>query len=263
MMRPAAIVEGQPVQSLPPDLYVPPDALRVLFEAFEGPLDLLLYLIKRQSFDVLKLPITLVTEQYMQYIEMMHKLRLDVAAEYLAMAALLAEIKSRMLLPRPPQDEDEDEDEADPRAELIRRLLAYQQFRQAAAAIDRMQRLERDIFEVHADASGLPGEKKYPRVTLQTICLAFQDAVRKAARRSNYRILREPLSVRDRMTVILSRVAGAARVPFSRCFTAEEGRGGVVVSFVAVLEMLRAGVIEVVQAEACGPIYLRMRSTRA
>lgn len=256
--KPVALVAGQPVQILPADLYVPPDALQVFLEAFEGPLDLLLYLVKRQNIDVLKLPVTLVTEQYMQYVNLMHRLRLDIASDYMVMAALLAEIKSRMLLPRQQQEEDED----DPRAELALRLLEYQQFKQAAAAINDLQRMERDIFAVRAYTSNLHAEKKYPQVGLQTLLVAFQDVVHRTEHRNSYCIQREPMPVHDRMTIILLQVSGNELVPFSRCFMSEEGRGGIIASFIAVLEMLRSGVIETLQTEAYGQIYLRAASVR-
>ncbi len=251
-----AVVEGRFLHSAPEDLYIPPNALYVFLEAFEGPLDLLLYLIKRQNIDILKLPITPITEQYIQYIEMMREFHLEIAAEYLAMAALLAEIKSRMLLPQPRQDEDE----KDPRAELIRRLLEYQRFKQAADSIGVMQRMEKDTFEVGADTSDLLVEKVYPEVKLETILMAFQDALRKADLYRSHHIKREPLSIRERMTIILSLVSTTELIPFSQCFMSEEGRSGIVVSLLSLLEMLRSGIIEVVQTESYGQIYLRASS---
>jgi len=255
---PFAVVDGEPVTALPQDLYIPPYALQVFLEAFEGPLDLLLYLIRRQNIDILDIPIAEITQQYVQYIEMMTELQLELAGEYLVMAAMLAEIKSRMLLPRP---EAEEEDEDDPRAELVRRLQEYERYKKAAQDISDLPRLERDTFVANADAPERKVVTKLPDVTLKELLLAFHDVLKRAEMFSNLHLQREPLSVRQRMSEILTRINANAFSGFADLFDPEEGRMGVAVTFIAILELLRESVIEVVQAEEYSAIHIRAASS--
>jgi len=255
---PFAVVDGEPVTTLPQDLYIPPYALQVFLEAFEGPLDLLLYLIRRQNIDILDIPIAEITKQYVQYIELMHEMQLELAGEYLVMAAMLAEIKSRMLLPRP---ETEEEDEDDPRAELVRRLQEYERFKQAAQDISDLPRLERDVFVAQADAPERKIVQKLPDITLKELLLAFHDVLRRAEMFSNLHMSREPLSVRQRMSEILTRIKAGSFTGFAELFDPEEGRMGVAVTFIAILELLRESVIEVVQSDAFAPLHVRAASS--
>ncbi|SEQ21158.1 condensin subunit ScpA [Ectothiorhodospira magna] len=248
---PLAIVRGEPLTLVPRDLYIPPDALEVFLETFEGPLDLLLYLIKRQNLDILDIPIAEITRQYMGYIELMQEMRLELAAEYLLMAAMLAEIKSRMLLPRSTTVEDE----VDPRAELVRRLQEYEQFRQAAQDLDDLPRLERDIFLATLAPPPLKKERPLPEVGLDELLLALSEVLQRMDLFTHHQIRREPLSVRERMSRVLEAL-GSGPVPFVTLFSPEEGRPGVVVTFLAVLELLKAHLVELVQAELFAPIYL-------
>jgi len=253
---PFAVVEGQPVTELPRDLYIPPQALEVFLEAFEGPLDMLLYLIRRQNLDILDIPIAEITRQYMRYIELMQVLQLELAGEYLLMAATLAEVKSRMLLPR--MGNVESAEEADPRAELVRRLQEYERFKRAAEGIDRMPRLERDTWVASADLVDRKIVRMPPQVTLQEMLVAFQDVLSRSDMFAHHHVQREPLSVRQRMTDVLASLTANAFVDFVRLFRAEEGRRGVTVTFVAVLELLREGLIEIAQAEAYAPLHVRL-----
>jgi segregation and condensation protein A len=255
---PFAVVDGEPVTTLPQDLYIPPYALQVFLEAFEGPLDLLLYLIRRQNIDVLDIPIAEITKQYVQYIELMKEMQLELAGEYLLMAAMLAEIKSRMLLPRPQVEED---DEDDPRAELVRRLQEYERFKKAAQDISDLPRLERDTFVVNAEAPERKVVTQLPDITLKELLLAFHDVLKRAEMFSNLHMQREPLSVRQRMSEILARINASDFTGFADLFDAEEGRMGVAVTFLAILELLRETVIEVVQAEEYSPLHIRVAST--
>lgn len=255
---PFAVVDGEPVTALPQDLYIPPYALQVFLEAFEGPLDLLLYLIRRQNIDILDIPIAEITRQYVQYIELMKEMQLELAGEYLVMAAMLAEIKSRMLLPRP---EAEDEDEEDPRAELVRRLQEYERFKKAAQDISDLPRLERDIFVAQIDAPERKVVTKLPDVTMKELLLAFHDVLRRAEMFSNLHLQREPLSVRQRMSEILTRIRASSFTDFSDLFDPEEGRMGVAVTFIAILELLKESIIEVVQADEYAPLHVRAAST--
>jgi segregation and condensation protein A len=256
---PFAVVDGEPVTTLPQDLYIPPYALQVFLEAFEGPLDLLLYLIRRQNIDVLDIPIAEITKQYVQYIDLMDELQLELAGEYLLMAAMLAEIKSRMLLPRP-QTEDEDE-EADPRAELVRRLQEYERFKKAAQDLSDLPRLDRDTFLVNAEAPERKVVTQLPDITLKELLLAFHDVLKRAEMYSNLHLQREPLSVRQRMSEILTRITINDFTGFADLFDPKEGRMGVAVTFLAILELLREAVIEVVQAEEFSPLHIRAAST--
>ncbi len=255
---PFAVVAGEPVTQLPQDLYIPPYALQVFLEAFEGPLDLLLYLIRRQNIDVLDIPIAEITRQYVEYIELMKEIQLDLAGEYLLMAAMLAEIKSRMLLPRA---ENEEEDEEDPRAELIRRLQEYERFKMAADDLSTMPRLERDVFVADVVAPERKVVTKLPDVTLKELLLSFHDVLKRAEMFSNLHLLRDPLSVRQRMSEILTRLKTNTFSSFGELFDPEEGRMGVAVTFVAILELLRESTIDVVQAEAYAPLHVRAASS--
>jgi len=253
---PFAVVEGQPITEMPRDLYIPPQALEIFLEAFEGPLDMLLYLIRRQNLDILDIPIAEITRQYMRYIELMQVLQLELAGEYLLMAATLAEVKSRMLLPR--VGSDDAAEEADPRAELVRRLQEYERFKRAAENIDRMPRLDRDTWVASAELVDRKVVRMAPRVTLQEMLVAFQDVLSRSDMFAHHHVQREPLSVRQRMTDILSALTSNAFVDFVRLFTPEEGRRGVTVTFVAILELLREGLIELVQSEAYAPLHVRL-----
>ena len=255
---PFAVVDGEPVTELPQDLYIPPYALKVFLEAFEGPLDLLLYLIRRQNIDILDIPIAEITLQYVEYIELMKDMQLELAGEYLLMAAMLAEIKSRMLLPRP---EAEDEDEDDPRIELMRRLQEYERFKKAAEDLSELPRMERDIFPTTVETPERQITTKMPDLTLKELLLAFHDVLKRAEMYSNLHLQREPLSVRQRMSEILSRVKASSFSLFSELFDPKEGRMGVAVTLIAILELLRESTIEVVQAEAFAPLHVRAASS--
>ncbi len=255
---PFAVVDGEPITALPQDLYIPPYALQVFLEAFEGPLDLLLYLIRRQNIDILDIPIAEITKQYVQYIELMNELQLELAGEYLLMAAMLAEIKSRMLLPRPQTEEEEEED---PRAELVRRLQEYERFKKAAQDIADLPRLERDTFVAVVEAPEKKVVTQLPDVTLKELLLAFHDVLRRAEMFSNLHVQREPLSVRQRMSEILTRINANEFTGFVELFDPEEGRLGVAVTFIAILELLKETVIEVVQAEEYSALHVRAASS--
>lgn len=256
---PLARVSGKAVMDMPNDLYIPPDALAVFLEAFEGPLDLLLYLIRRQNMDILDIDVSEITRQYMDYIGAVESMRFELAAEYLVMAATLAEIKSRMLLPR---QQTEDEEEADPRAELIRRLQQYERFKQAAEDIDRLPRQERDSFATSAALPGLPAAQTQPDVDLREMLLAFRGVLARAELFTSHHVERERLSTRERMSAILAALSDDQFVTFQSLFTPEEGKLGVVVSFLATLELVKEQLIEVVQAEVLGPIHVRARAVR-
>jgi segregation and condensation protein A len=251
---PFAVVEGQPQYQLPKDLYIPPDALEVFLDAFEGPLDLLLYLIKRQNLDILNIPLARITEQYMEYIDLMKELRLELAAEYLVMAAMLAEIKSRMLLPRP---ESEEEDGEDPRAELIRRLQEYERFKQAAEDLHNLDQLGRDVYPVQVEVPDKHISQEPPKVELKELLLALRDVLKRADMFSHHHITREPLSLRERMTRVLETVRPDRFTDFHELFDISEGRDGVVVTFMAILELLKQTLIEMVQSETFGPIHVK------
>ena len=251
---PFAVVDGEPVTQLPQDLYIPPYALKVFLEAFEGPLDLLLYLIRRQNLDILDIPIAEITKQYVNYIEMMTDLQLELAGEYLLMAAMLAEIKSRMLLPR--SDEAID-DEDDPRAELVRRLQEYERYKQAAEDLNEMPRMERDVQQASAGVLEIKREVKPPDVTMQDLLLAFKDVLSRAEMFAHHHIQREALSTRQRMSEILTRIGDTNFTEFADLFDPQEGRMGIAVTFIALLELLREQVIELVQAEPFSPIHVR------
>jgi len=257
---PLAIVRGEPVLQMPQDLYIPPDALEVILEAFEGPLDLLLYLIRRQNLDILDIPIAEITRQYLEYIDMMRDMRLELAAEYLLMAAILAEIKSRLLLPRPPVEEGVEED---PRAELVRRLQEYERFKRAAEDIDALPRVERDTVVVHADSGERTVIKLPPPLELKELLLALKDVLHRAELFGHHAIRREALSVRQRMGELLGRLGDASFHRFETLFDPTEGRLGVVVTFLAMLELAKEMLVEIVQEEPLTPIYVKAKVTQA
>ena len=250
---PFAVVEGEPVVDLPRDLYIPPDALEVFLEAFEGPLDLLLYLIKRQNLDILDIPIAEITRQYMEYIDLMKELRLELAAEYLVMAAMLAEIKSRMLLPRPESIGEEE----DPRAELVRRLREYERYKQAADRIDGLPRIGRDLLEARAATPYVRFERPQPDVALEDLLAALALVLTRAQMYRHHRVQVESLSVRERMTIVLDHVQRTHFVEFTALFSPREGRQGVIVTLLALLELLRESLIELVQVKPLGPIHVK------
>jgi segregation and condensation protein A len=251
---PFAVVEGEPITELPRDLYIPPYALEVFLEAFEGPLDLLLYLIRRQNLDILDIPIAEISRQYVQYIELMKEMQFELAGEYLVMAATLAEIKSRMLLPR---SADGDGEEEDPRAELARRLQEYERFKKAAGDIDALERLERDVLQASAEVIERPTVTKLPDITLKELLIVFKEALDRSTMFAHHHVRREPLSVRERMSNILLTLQTERYVDFQRLFDPLEGRIGVTVTFLAILELIKETLIDVVQTEAFGPIHIR------
>lgn len=254
---PLAMINGQPLTELPQDLYIPPEALEVFLDTFEGPLDLLLYLIRRQNLDILDIPVAEITRQYMGYVELMKAVRLELAAEYLVMAAMLAEIKSRMLLPRQEQQDDE---EGDPRAELIRRLQEYERFRQAAEDLDALPRVGRNIALAAAAAPPLETRKAHPDVSMEELLLSLGEVLRRADMFESHQISRETLSTRERMADVLERLRGGQFVPFSSLFQPEEGKLGVVVTFMAVLELVKEQLIDLVQSEPFAPIHVKAKS---
>ena len=251
---PFAIVDGEPLTEPPLDLYIPPQALKVFLEAFEGPLDLLLYLIRRQNLDILNIPIAEITRQYLEYIDLMRELEFELAGEYLLMAAMLAEIKSRMLLPRPGASAAEEDD---PRAGLVRRLQEYERYKRAAEDIDRLPRLERDTHLAQAELIERKVVTLLPDVTLKEMLLAFTDVIQRAAMFASHQVSRERLSVRARMSDIVERLQGREFMRFEELFRVEEGRMGVTVTFIAVLELMREGLLDVVQTDAFAPLHVR------
>ena len=251
-MNTSAISDPVPA-NVPENLYIPPGALLVSLESFEGPLDLLLYLVRRQDFDILALPIAEIADQYMEYIVRAEKLQLEIASDYLLMAATLAEIKSRTLLPRPPNDDEEE----DPRAELVRRLLEYQRFKDASEKIAALPRLERELVQVVVPSPEVKIRKVWPDVGIEDLVTALRDAMGRVELMRGHRVAREPLSVRERIGNILSLVSAREFVELGDCFTAEEGRGGIVVTLLALLELMRSHVVEVIQASMFGAIRIR------
>lgn len=252
---PFAMVQGEAYTELPADLYIPPDALEVILEAFEGPLDLLLYLIRRQNLDILEINVADITRQYMGYVEMMTSMRFELAAEYLVMAAMLAEIKSRMLLPRPPEAEEEEGE--DPRAALIRRLQEYERFKTAAEDIDEIPRMGRDVHQASAEGPDRNITRPDPEVSLQEMLVALSKVLRRADMFESHQVEREKLSTRERMTQVLDRIRHRQFVPFVSLFKVEEGRLGVVVTFLAVMELVKESLVELIQNEPFGAIHVR------
>jgi segregation and condensation protein A len=246
---------GEPLFTLPTDLYIPPDALEVFLEAFEGPLDLLLYLIRRQNFNILDIPLADVTRQYLAYVEQIRKTNLELASEYLLMAAMLIEIKSRMLLP--PKKSADGQEPEDPRAELVRRLIEYEQMKLAAAGIDRLPVLGRDFLraQVAIEQSLVP---RFPDVDADELRLAWADILKRASLNQHHTITREQLSVREHMSIVLRRLQGRKFVEFEDLFDVGRGQQVVVVTFIALLELARERLLEITQAEAFAPIYVRL-----
>ena len=251
---PLAMVHGQAVLQIPQDLYIPPDALEVILDAFEGPLDLLLYLIRRQNLDILDIPVAEITRQYVDYIGVMQEMRFELAAEYLVMAAILAEIKSRMLLPRPVSEEG---DEGDPRAELVRRLQEYERFKQAAEDLDTLPRQDRDTTPVHAFVPERAAVRLPPPVDMREMLLALYDVLKRADLYTGHAIKRDALSVRQRMGDLLTRLEDGKFHRFESMFTAEEGRQGVLVTFLAMLELAKEQLLDIVQEAPLAAIYVK------
>jgi segregation and condensation protein A len=251
---PFAVVQGQPYTRMPLDLYIPPDALEVFLDAFEGPLDLLLYLIRRQNLDVLDIPIAEITRQYMAYIELLDEMQFELAAEYLVMAAILAEIKSRMLLPRPSAEGGEEED---PRAELVRRLQEYERFKQAAEDLESLPRAERDFAVLEAWVEERKVISIPPEIDLKDMLLALRDVLNRAELFTHHQVRNEPLSVRERMGAIIDRLRDRPYLEFPEFFTVEEGRMGVIVTFLALMELLREHLVDMVQNKPFGLIYIK------
>jgi segregation and condensation protein A len=255
---PFAVIEGTPMTQVPMDLYIPPDALEVILEAFEGPLDLLLYLIRKQNLDILEIKVAEITSQYMVYIDLMTEVQFEMAAEYLVMAAVLAEIKSRMLLPRQSEDET---DEDDPRAELVRKLQEYERFKQAALDIDDLERLNRDFWHAIADAPVTEKIRLLPEIQLQDLLVELSRVLNRAENYTNHQVSLEPLSTRERMSNILNAIsaAGDQFVSFSSLFKLEEGRSGVIVTFIAMMELIKESLLEIVQPEPFAPIHVKLK----
>jgi segregation and condensation protein A len=255
---PFAVVQGKEITTVPKDLYIPPDALEVILEAFEGPLDLLLYLIRRQNLDILEINVAEITRQYMGYIDLMTAIQLELAAEYLVMAAMLAEIKSRMLLPRQSVDDD---DEEDPRAELIRRLQEYERFKTAAEDMDEIPRMGRDVHQASAEAPDRKQAKPHPDVDMRELLTALGEVLRRAEMFESHQVQLEKLSTRERMSLVLDRLQNQQFVPFVSLFKDTEGRLGVVVTFLAIMELIKESLVEIVQSESFGPIHVKARTS--
>ena len=251
-------VLGQPLTKLPEDLYIPPDALQVFLEAFEGPLDLLLYLIRRQNLNILDIPILKITQQYMQYIEMMRDLRLELAAEYLVMAAMLAEIKSRLLLPRPTLEAVE----SDPRMDLVRRLQEYERFKSAAERLDNLPRVGREISLAQARPERVDAQAVLPVPHVRELLEAFREAMQRAEMFTRHQVAREPLSVRERMTRILARVSVGTGAEFAEIIDPAEGRMGVVVCLLAVLELVKGSMVELTQEAPFAALLIQVARAR-
>lgn len=249
-----ALIQGQPVTQLPRDLYIPPEALEIFLETFQGPLDLLLYLIKKQNLDVLDIPIAEITRQYMEYVEIMKEIQLELAAEYLVMAALLAEIKSRMLLPRPVEA---NQDEADPRVELVRRLQEYERIKIAAENLDKLPQLGQDFFLASAQIVDVPTVRPLPKIELKELLQAFAAVMHRVSLHAKHAIQRDSLSVRERMSEVLTKIQADRYIAFDKLFNFDEGKLGVVVTFIAVLELIKQALVEIVQQEPFSPIHVK------
>lgn len=254
---PFAIVAGKALTEVPKDLYIPPDALEIILEVFEGPLDLLLYLIRKQNIDILDINVADITRQYINYVEMMNALQFELAAEYLVMAAMLAEIKSRMLLPRAPS---EDEEEEDPRAMLIRRLQEYERFKQAAEDIDALPRVGRDVHPAYAQGPDRNLTRPEPDVDMKELLLALSEVLRRADMFTSHQVEKEKLSTRERMAQVLDKLSHGQFTPFVSLFRVSEGRLGVVVTFLAVMELIKESLVEIIQNEPFGPIHVKSRA---
>lgn len=252
---PFAFVDGEPITNIPQDLYIPPDALSVILEVFEGPLDLLLYLIRRQNMDILDIDVSEITRQYMEYINLAKTMRFELAAEYLLMAAMLAEIKSRVLLPKQEVEDEED----DPRAELIRRLQQYERYKQAAEDLDELPRLYRDFVPVMATIPEVSTTKPHPGVSMADLISALNGVLKRSDMFEHHQIGREKLSTRERMSQVLSLLSADRFISFYSLFRPEEGRHGVVVTFLAVMELVKEQLVELVQSQAMATIHLKAR----
>ena len=250
---PFAVIQGEAMSVMPKDLYIPPQALEIILEAFEGPLDLLLYLIKRQNLDILDVDVAAITRQYMSYIELMREIQLELAADYLVMAAMLAEVKTRMLLPRQSSEVDEDEE---PRLELIQRLQEYERFKQAAEEIDELPRMGRDTHQASAEVTYRDIRKCYPEVSISELLVAFSGVLKRAEMFTNHQVSSEALSVRERMSHILDKLLRNSFVRFENLFTVNEGRAGVVVTCLALMELVEESLIDVVQTDPFDSIHL-------
>lgn len=252
---PFAVVGGEAMTELPHDLYIPPDALEIFLDAFEGPLDLLLYLIRKENIDILDIPVAGIAEQYMSYIDLAKDSKLELAAEYMVMAAMLAEIKSRMLLPRPQIDEDGNEE--DPRAQLIRRLQEYERYRQVALDINELPRIGRDVHLALVEYEGKKVDKPQPQVELPDLLGALQKVLERSELNKHHHVMRDALSIRERMTEIMSRINNESFTSFESLFELSEGRLGVIVTFMAILELLKESLLQVVQQEPFAPIHVK------
>jgi len=251
---PFAMVRGEVVTTPPKDLYIPPEAMEVFLDTFEGPLDLLLYLIRKQNLDILDIPVAEITRQYMGYIDLMQMMNLDLAAEYMVMAAMLAEIKSRMLLPRP---ESESEEEEDPRAMLVRRLQEYERYRQAALDIEKLPRLGRDLYLANPRRDHVKPKRVDPHVEIHDLLMAFSEVVKRTDEKKSFNINREVLSIRERMSMVLNKVNNREFIVFESLFDKTEGKLGIVVTFMAILELMKEHLLLIVQNEQFAPIHVK------
>ena len=249
------IINGQEITDIPDDLFIPPDALRVILEQFEGPLDLLLYLIKKQNIDIIDIPILPITNQYVNYINMMQQMQFELASDYLVMASTLAEIKSKMLVP----NDVEDEDEEDPRADLIKRLMEYQKYKDLSEKIDLIPRLNRDTFVISGIMTNFNNIEERPKIELSQLESAFQEVLRRAAIFATHTIESEALSVRERMSNIIDAINNNGTIKFIDCFTFQEGRMGAIVTFLAILEMVKESLIDIIQNDDFSMIYLQVK----
>ena len=257
---PLAMIHGEALIEKPQDLFIPPDALEIILESFEGPLDLLLYLIRKQKFDILDLPIAPITKQYMIYVDLMKDIKLELAAEYLVMAAILAEIKSRLLLPKQAIEEFE----TDPRAELVRRLQEYEVIKHAAQELDQIPRMGRDVFMANANvADNFQLRTVDADVDLSELVDALHQVMKRTKALEHHHIQKETLSTRERMAVILAKLSNTPTdspyIEFSKLFNISEGRQGVVVTFLALLELLKGSLVECIQAQVFGPIQVKIK----
>ena len=251
-----ATIKGELITDIPEDLFIPPDALRVILEEFEGPLDLLLYLIKKQNIDIIDIPILPITQQYVEYIKMMESMDFELASDYLVMASTLAEIKSRMLLP----DDNEDDDEEDPRANLVRRLLEYEKYKNLSSDIDSISRVDRDTFLASGIITVFKKKETEPTIKISQLEEAFKEVLRRSDILATHEIQAEPLSVRDRMSNILNDLKTNKTIGFVEFFDVSEGRMGVIVTFLAILELVKESLIDILQNESYSAIYLKLKT---
>ncbi|MDP3705934.1 MAG: ScpA family protein [Legionellaceae bacterium] len=251
------ILDGKPITETPKDLFIPPDALEILLDLFTGPLDLLLYLIRREHIDIMDIPMLRITQQYMQYIDLMESTRMELAVDYLVMAAMLAEIKSRMLLPITTRNDDGED--IDPRMELVRRLQVYEQFKQAAMRLEQLPRRGRDVFPVEVPCFNLPINTRLPDMKLDHLVLAMKQVLERQGHVVHHQIQREPLSVHERMAHVLQRLQDEEVLEFTTLYQQHEGRMGLVVSFLAILELAKQALLLLIQTDAFMPIYIRTR----